>query len=106
MQGIAKFLVYSAIAVVAFYVAMFLFAESIPLPYSSLPDGMKIERMIAAEIMDCLLAAGDEGMVASLTWGASKSEVVSGVVDIMSRDQLLERRDVACPDAERVSRSN
>ena len=102
MQGISKFLVYSAIAVVVFYAAMFFFAESIPLPYGSMPDGMKIERMIAAEIMDCMLAAGDEGMVASLAWGASKSDIVSGAIDIASRDQLLERRDVACAGAERA----
>lgn len=103
MQGITKFLVYSALAVAAFYVAMFFFAESIPLPYDSIPDGMKIERMIATEILNCLLAAGDEGVIAGLAWGAPKSEVVRLMVDITTRDQLLERRDVVCADAARTS---
>lgn len=103
MRGISKFLVYSAIAVVVFYVAMFFFAESIPLPYGSLPDGMKIERMLAAEIIECALAAGDEGMVAGLAWGASKSDIARVAVDIMTRDQMLERRDVVCIGHERAS---
>ena len=73
MKGIAKFLAYSVMAVAVFYVAMFFFAESIPLPYGSIPDGMKIERMIASEIIECGLAAGNEGVVAGIAWGASKS---------------------------------
>ena len=98
MQGIAKFLGYFVMGVVVFYVAMFFFAESVPLPYSSIPDDIKIERMIAAEIIECAVAAGDEGVIAGLAWGASKSDIARLAVDLMTRDQLLERRDYICPD--------
>ena len=101
MNTMVTFLGYCIAGIIVFYVAMFFFAESIPLPYGNLPDGMKIERMIAAEIIECLIAAGDQDLTGSLMLGAPKSAIVSGATDIMTRDALLERRDVVCRDVDR-----
>ena len=57
MQSLAKLLGYAVMAVAVFYVVMFFFAESIPLPYHKVPDAIKIERMIAAETIECQVAA-------------------------------------------------
>ena len=101
MQNIAKFLGYLVMAIFAFYVVMFLFAESVPLPYGSMPDGIKIERMIAAELIECSVASGDEGIASSFVLGASKSDIASVLVDALTRDTLLERRNAVCPGAAR-----
>ena len=97
MQNIAKFLAYCVVGIIVFYVVMFFFAESAPLPYGDMPDGMKIERMIAAEIIECLVAAGDQGMTGAFLLGASKSDIATAAVDAATRDALLERRDAVCP---------
>ena len=97
MRNIATFLGYLVIAAIVFYVVMFLFAESVPLPYGSMPDSMKIERMIAAELIECSVASGDQGIAASFVFGASKSDIASVLVDALTRDRLLEERDAICP---------
>ena len=97
MNNSAKFLGYAVIAIVIFYAAMFFFAESLPLPYRSMPDAMKIERMIAAEIVECTIGTDRDVAAGMFLLGISKSDMVKLAVDSMTRQQLLSERDSSCP---------
>ncbi len=97
MDNLAKFLGYAVIAIIIFYAAMFFFAESLPLPYRSMPDAMKIERMIAAEIIECTIGADPDAAAGMFLLGISKSDMVKLAVDSMTRQQLLSERDSSCP---------
>jgi hypothetical protein len=97
MQSLAKLLGYAVMAVAVFYVVMFFFAESIPLPYHKVPDAIKIERMIAAETIECQVAADGNIGFGMLLMGVSKSDLTKLAVDSQTRDQLLVERNRECP---------
>ncbi len=97
MENLAKCLGYIVVAIIIFYAAMFFFAESLPLPYRSMPDAMKIERMIAAEIIECTIGSDPDAAVGMLLLGISKSDMAKLAVDSMTRQQLLSERDSSCP---------
>ncbi len=97
MQSLAKLLGYAVMGVAVFYVVMFFFAESIPLPYHKMPDSIKIERLIAAEIIECTVAADSDVGFGMLFLGISKSDLAKLAVDSSTRDQLLAERDSTYP---------
>ena len=97
MQSLAKLLGYAVMAVAVFYVVMVFFAESIPLPYHKVPDAIKIERMIAAETIECQVAADGNIGFGMLLMGVSKSDLTKLAVDSQTRDQLLVERNRECP---------
>ena len=97
MQSLAKFLGYGIMGAAAFYAVMFFFAESVPLPYRSMPDAMKIERMIAAEIVECTISSDQDAAAGMFLLGVSKSDLAKLLVDSSTRQQLLNERDSSCP---------
>ena len=98
MEKLAKPLSYIVIGVIVFYGAMFFFVESLPLPYRVMPDAMKIERMIAAETMECMIADDADVGAGLFLLGVSKSDLVRLAVSLQTREQLLAERDSICPD--------
>ena len=98
VNELAKILGYTVLAIIVFYAVMFFFAESLPLPYRSMPDAMKIERMIAAEAIECAIGSDPNAGAGMFLLGVSKSDLAKLAVDSLTRDQLLEQRDDTCQD--------
>ncbi|MXZ91251.1 MAG: hypothetical protein F4W95_10005 [Chloroflexi bacterium] len=96
MKNLNQVLGSCVMAPIVFYVVMFFFAESIPLPYGSIPDRMKIERMVAAEVIECMVADGSEEMTSAFLLGASQSDIAKVMVNAGTREKLLEVLDETC----------
>ena len=96
----------TAIVVVGiFYGVMYFFPEVIGLPYDRIPAFLKLDRMIAAEAIECSIAS-DGGIESGALFGMFMSEaaginnpsriVIVGLTKITTRTEIIEIRDDAC----------
>ena len=95
----AKEILGGAIVLIAiFYVVMFFFAGDIELPYRYLPDFIKLDRMIAAETIQCGLESGQISGFARLGIGITGEKTAILLARVTTRSQIIEIRDAICSD--------
>ena len=82
--------------VTGFYVFMYFRSGSVGFPYHLLPDAVKLDRMIAAELMQCVLHDPDTDSIARWSIGMVPTETAAFLAQASFRSELIEARDDAC----------
>lgn len=82
--------------VAGFYAFMYFRAGSVEFPYHLLPDAVKLDRMIAAELMQCALQNPDTDSLARWGIGMAPTETAAFLAQATLRSEIIQARDDAC----------
>ena len=91
--------------VAGFYAFMYFRAGAVEFPYHLLPDAVKLDRMIAAELMQCALHNPDTAGIARWGIGMAPTETAAFLAQATLRSEIIEARDTACAAAEEAQKS-
>ena len=86
--------------VTGFYAFMYFRAGSVEFPYHLMPDAAKIDRMIAAELMQCALHNPDIPGLARWGIGMAPTETAAFLAQATLRHEIIAARDAACESAD------
>ena len=86
------------ILIAGFYAFMYFRAGSVEFPYHLLPDAVKLDRMVAAELMQCALRDPDLSGIVRLGAGFAGNELVTFLAQATTRSEIIAARDEACAE--------